>query len=56
MKRLALLAVLMLALSGCSILLPIAKFLAIPVAKHLFGGSDDSQDNTEGTEDEEDQE
>ena len=50
MKRLALIAGILLAVPGCSILLPVVKFLAIPVAKHLLGGSDDSQDDT-GTED-----
>ena len=49
MKRRALIIVILLAVSGCSILLPVVKFLAIPVAKHLLGGSDDSQDDTEDT-------
>lgn len=52
MKRTLLLAVLLFPLAGCSILLPIAKFLAIPVAKHLLDKPDDSH---EGSEDEEDQ-
>ena len=50
MKRRALLAVLLLALGGCSILLPVAKFLAIPIAKHLLNGADDSHDDTEDEE------
>lgn len=50
MKRLTLLAVLLLALAGCSILLPVAKFLAIPIAKHLLDKPDDSHEDAEDEE------
>ena len=50
MKRLTLIVIILLAVSGCSILLPVAKFLAIPLAKYVIGDSDDSHEDTEDEE------
>ncbi len=54
-------ALALLALPGCTILLPVAKFLAIPIAKRLLAGGEDDcekkdEDSKENQDDEENQE
>ena len=51
MKRTLVLAVSLLALAGCSIFLPVARFLAIPLAKYVLSDSDDSHEDAEDEED-----
>ncbi len=53
MKPLRLLIILLvLAVVGCAVLIPVAKFLAIPVAQHLLADDDKDESKDERNEDE----